>query len=92
MRLVKDQLETAVINCIQGALNEWQPTVQKSLLRAAQLGKAFLMDQLDPEMFVNACRTLRILNAVRQFQVKIFNFQNKLTFIKLKIEFRLDCL
>lgn len=69
IRLVKDQLETAVTQCIEAACEEWQPPVQKMLLRAAQLGKSFLLDRLDPETFVNACRTIRILNAVRNYQV-----------------------
>ena len=69
IRLVKDQLETAVLQCIQAACNEWQPTLQKTLLRAAQLGKSFLLDSVDPDMLANACRTLRILNAVRNYLI-----------------------
>nr|CAG4641471.1 EOG090X01BU [Eurycercus lamellatus] len=69
IRLVKDQLEIAVVQCIQAAGNEWQPGVQKMLLRAAQLGKSFLLDRLDPELFVSMCQTLRILNAVRNYKV-----------------------
>nr|CAG4649104.1 EOG090X01BU [Scapholeberis mucronata]SVE93461.1 EOG090X01BU [Scapholeberis mucronata] len=68
IRLVKNQLEQAVMQCIQAAGNEWQPSVQKMLLRAAQLGKSFLFDKVDPEFFVNMCQTLRILNVVRHYK------------------------
>nr|CAG4646049.1 EOG090X01BU [Macrothrix elegans] len=71
IRLVKNQLELAVTQCIQAAGNEWQPTVQKMLLRAAQLGKSFLLDKFDPELFVGTCQTLRILNAVRNYKISL---------------------
>nr|CAG4643026.1 EOG090X01BU [Ilyocryptus agilis] len=71
IRLVKDQLEIAVTQCIQAAGNEWQANVQKMLLRAAQLGKSFLLDRLDPELFVNMCQTLRVLNAVRNYKIAL---------------------
>ena len=69
IRLVKDQLELAVAQCIEAAGNEWQPSVQKMLLRAAQLGKSFLMDKIDPEVFVAMCQTLRILNAIHHYKI-----------------------
>nr|CAG4640641.1 EOG090X01BU [Eulimnadia texana] len=70
LRMVKDQLRTAVDQCIQAAGQEWQPGIQKMLLRAAQLGKTFL-PELDPEPFVTMCQTLRILNAVRNYKVAL---------------------
>ena len=66
---MKDQLELAVSQCIEAAGNEWQPTVQKMLLRAAQLGKSFLLNSFDPQIFVGMCQTLRILNAVRHYKI-----------------------
>lgn len=57
--------------CIQAAGNEWQPSVQKLLLRAAQLGKSFLLNRLDTELFVSMCQTLRILNAVRNYKIAL---------------------
>ena len=69
IRLVKAQLETAVTQCIQAAGNEWQPSIQKQLLRAAQLGKSFLLDQLNADVFVSMCQTLRILNAIRNYKI-----------------------
>nr|CAG4635949.1 EOG090X01BU [Eubosmina coregoni]SVE69644.1 EOG090X01BU [Eubosmina coregoni] len=71
IRLVKDQLELAVTQCIEAAGNEWQPTIQKMLLRAAQLGKSFLMDTIDPELFVSMCQTLRILNAIHHYKIAL---------------------
>lgn len=41
------------------------------LLRAAQLGKSFLFDKVDPELFVGICQTLRILNAVRNYKIAL---------------------
>jgi len=69
IRLVKDQLELAVSQCIEAAGNEWQPSVQKMLLRAAQLGKSFLLNRIDAEIFVGMCQSLRILNAVRHYKI-----------------------
>lgn len=60
-----------MIQCIQAAGNEWQPGVQKMLLRAAQLGKSFLFDKVDSELFVGMCQTLRILNAVRNYKIAL---------------------
>ena len=57
--------------CIEAAGNEWQPTIQKMLLRAAQLGKSFLMDTIDPELFVSMCQTLRILNAIHHYKIAL---------------------
>nr|CAG4649949.1 EOG090X01BU [Sida crystallina] len=71
IRLVKGQLETAVTQCIDAAGYEWQPSVQKLLLRAAQLGKSFLLNQLDAEVFVTMCQTLRILNAIRHYKMAL---------------------
>ena len=55
--------------CIQAAGHEWQPSVQKMLLRAAQLGKSFLLNKMNAEIFVGMCQSLRILNAVRNYKI-----------------------
>lgn len=41
------------------------------LLRAAQLGKSFLFNKVDPELFVGICQTLRILNAIRYYKIAL---------------------
>ncbi|XP_052253971.1 vacuolar protein sorting-associated protein 16 homolog [Dreissena polymorpha] len=65
IRTVKDQLETAVSQCIQAAGHEYEPSKQRRLLKAATFGKCFLTDY-NPEPFVNMCQMLRVLNQVRQ--------------------------
>lgn len=68
LRTIKDQLEEAITQCMQAAGHEFQPSVQKMLLRAASFGKCFLPG-MDPEPFVKMCRFLRVLNAVREYSL-----------------------
>ncbi|KAJ1520941.1 hypothetical protein ONE63_004018 [Megalurothrips usitatus] len=64
IRLVKDSLPSAVESCIEAAGYEFSPDNQKMFIRAAQFGKGFVPN-LDPEPYVQMCRVLRVLNAVR---------------------------
>uniref|UniRef100_UPI00358E0183 vacuolar protein sorting-associated protein 16 homolog isoform X2 n=1 Tax=Myxine glutinosa TaxID=7769 RepID=UPI00358E0183 len=64
----KSGLEHAVEQCITTAAYEYEPTTQKALLRAASFGKCFLQ-AYRPENFVEMCRTLRLLNALRDYTV-----------------------
>ncbi|XP_028919250.1 vacuolar protein sorting-associated protein 16 homolog isoform X1 [Ornithorhynchus anatinus] len=66
----QDLLADAVEQCIQAAACEQEPAIQKSLLRAASFGKCFI-DKFPPEGFVRTCRDLRVLNAVRDYQIGI---------------------
>ncbi|XP_020601018.1 vacuolar protein sorting-associated protein 16 homolog [Orbicella faveolata] len=68
IRMIKDRLPEAVQQCIHAAAGEHEPAVQRSLLRAASFGKSFLTD-MPPQAFVSMCRTLRVLNAVRDYMV-----------------------
>ncbi|PKK17528.1 hypothetical protein A306_00014557, partial [Columba livia] len=89
LREIKDQklLPEAVSQCIEAAGYEHEPETQKSLLRAASFGKCFL-DKFPPDGFVRMCQDLRVLNAVRDYQIGI-----PLTFTQYKrltIEVLLD--
>ncbi|NXL05556.1 VPS16 protein, partial [Mesembrinibis cayennensis] len=72
LREIKDQklLPEAVSQCIEAAGYEHEPDTQKSLLRAASFGKCFI-DKFPPESFVRMCQDLRVLNAVRDYQIGI---------------------
>ncbi|XP_042326077.1 vacuolar protein sorting-associated protein 16 homolog [Sceloporus undulatus] len=72
LREIKDQnlLPEAVRQCIEAASYEHEPEIQKSLLRAASFGKCFI-DKFPPESFVETCRDLRVLNAIRDYQIGI---------------------
>ncbi|KAI8484680.1 Vacuolar protein sorting-associated protein 16 [Branchiostoma belcheri] len=70
IRMIQDRLTVAVDQCIQAAGCEHEPTTQRMLLRAALFGKCFLSD-MNPEPFVRMCRTLRVLNSVRDFTIGI---------------------
>lgn len=72
LREIKEQnlLGEAVRQCVEAAGHEHEPETQKSLLRAASFGKCFLSN-FPPEPFVNMCRDLRVLNAVRDYTVGI---------------------
>lgn len=70
VHLVKDHLAEAVTSCLEAAGHEFSSDTQKSLLRAAQFGKCFIADY-DPTAYVEMCRMLRVLNAVRHQRVGI---------------------
>lgn len=77
--LVKTELETAVSQCVEAAGYEFDPDVQKMLIRAAQFGKCFVVNA-DPDPYVNMCRRLRVLNAVRDPRIGIpLTYQQALT-------------
>ncbi|KAJ2947401.1 hypothetical protein O0L34_g17178 [Tuta absoluta] len=71
IRLVKPDLSNAVQDCIDAAAFEFAPDVQKMLIRAAQFGKGFIIDPVLTDHYVNTCRWLRVLNAIRDPKVAI---------------------
>ncbi|XP_059053540.1 vacuolar protein sorting-associated protein 16 homolog [Achroia grisella] len=71
IRLVKSDLPNAVQNCIDAAAYEFNPDIQKMLIRAAQFGKGFIVDPVLTDHYVKTCRWLRVLNAVRDMKVAI---------------------
>ncbi len=71
LQLIKHQLVSAVNNCIRAAGEEFDTYFQKKLLRAALFGKSAL-ELYNGDEFVEMCQSLRVLNAVRQFDVGIF--------------------
>ncbi|XP_071976977.1 vacuolar protein sorting-associated protein 16 homolog [Engystomops pustulosus] len=72
LREIKDQnlLPVAVAQCIEAAGYEHLTELQKSLLRAASFGKCFL-DAYSPSDFVTMCNDLRVLNAIKEYQIGI---------------------
>ncbi|XP_072434982.1 vacuolar protein sorting-associated protein 16 homolog isoform X2 [Chiloscyllium punctatum] len=72
LREIKEQnlLFEAVQQCIEAAGNEYEPEMQKSLLRAASFGKCFISN-FPPDTFVKMARDLRVLNAMRDYIVGI---------------------
>jgi hypothetical protein len=63
IRSIKAQLPTAVRNCLSAALHEFNPQLQRSLLKAASYGKSFC-EEFNHEEFIKACKIIRIMNAV----------------------------
>ncbi|KNC51588.1 vacuolar protein sorting-associated protein [Thecamonas trahens ATCC 50062] len=66
--LVRDSLVDAVEACIDAAGHMFEPRLQRKLLQAASFGKCFL-EMYDPTKFVEMARNLRVLNAVRFYEV-----------------------
>ncbi|GAA5861643.1 hypothetical protein JCM3774_002656 [Rhodotorula dairenensis] len=62
------EMAEAIEGCLDAARREWDDREQKRLLRAAAFGKSFL-DAYDPSDFVETTRTLRVLNAVRDYKI-----------------------
>ncbi|GAA6011899.1 hypothetical protein JCM10207_003423 [Rhodosporidiobolus poonsookiae] len=61
-------MREAVEGCVAAAGREWTGGEGKELLRAAAFGKSFL-EAYNPSEFVSTTKTLRVLNAVRDFKV-----------------------
>lgn len=70
IRSIRPDLARAVDTCIEAAGQEWEVTWQRRLLKAAQFGRAFL-DLYNPNDFVTMAQTLKVLNAVRYYEVGI---------------------
>ncbi|KAI1280493.1 Vacuolar protein sorting-associated protein 16 -like protein [Halotydeus destructor] len=66
----RNNIRMAVEQCIDAAGNEFKPSDQKILLRAATFGKCFIADQCR-EKFVRMCQELRVLNNVRETSIAI---------------------
>ncbi|KAB5570107.1 Vps16, N-terminal region-domain-containing protein [Coniochaeta sp. 2T2.1] len=68
IQLIRPQLPEAVDACVNAAGQEFSVHWQKQLLKAASFGKSVL-DIYNSDDFVDMCETLRVLNAVRFFEV-----------------------
>ncbi|KDR80313.1 hypothetical protein GALMADRAFT_62817 [Galerina marginata CBS 339.88] len=70
IRSIRPELAKAVDECIDAAGQEWEPYWQRRLLNAAKFGRGFL-DFHNPTDFVQMGQTLKVLNAVRFYEVGI---------------------
>ncbi|GLB42050.1 putative vps16, C-terminal region [Lyophyllum shimeji] len=70
IRSIRPELAAAVDECIDAAGREWEPYWQRRLLNAAKFGRGFL-DLHNPTDFVNMGQTLKVLNAVRYYEIGI---------------------
>eukprot|EP01113_Clastostelium_recurvatum_P007331 TRINITY_DN1340_c0_g1_i1.p1 TRINITY_DN1340_c0_g1~~TRINITY_DN1340_c0_g1_i1.p1 ORF type:complete len:828 (-),score=182.11 TRINITY_DN1340_c0_g1_i1:129-2612(-) len=70
IRSIKTELPAAVSQCIAAAGHEFSYPLQRQLLKAASFGKCFL-EFHSPKEFVEMCKTLRVLNAVRHYEIGI---------------------
>jgi DNA-binding ferritin-like protein (Dps family) len=68
--LIRNDLAEAVDACIKAAGHEFSVHWQKQLLKAASFGKS-VPALYSSDDFVDMCETLRVLNAVRFFEVGI---------------------
>lgn len=68
IRLIQSRLPEAVDTCVRAAGHEFSVHWQKQLLKAASFGKSVL-DLYNSDDFVEMCETLRVLNAVRFYEV-----------------------
>ncbi|KAI9787079.1 MAG: hypothetical protein M1835_002860 [Candelina submexicana] len=68
IQLIRSNLVEAVDTCVKAAGHEFDIHWQKQLLKAASFGKSVL-DLYNSDDFVDMCETLRVLNAVRFYEV-----------------------
>jgi hypothetical protein len=66
--LIRQDLVEAVDTCVKAAGHEFSIHWQKQLLKAASFGKSVL-DIYNSDEFVDMCETLRVLNAVRYYEI-----------------------
>lgn len=67
---LRKDLAHAVHVCVSAASQAWDVATQQELLKAALFGKTFL-DAYDSTAYLRTARTLRVLNAVRDYHVGI---------------------
>ncbi|KAG2182766.1 hypothetical protein INT44_005746 [Umbelopsis vinacea] len=71
IRGIRAELGDAVDNCIEAAGHEFSEHYQRLLLKASYaFGKCFL-DSYNAEQFVNMAQNLRVMNAVRYYDIGI---------------------
>ncbi|KAI1311299.1 hypothetical protein EDD11_003512 [Mortierella claussenii] len=70
IRSIRFELSDAVEACIEAAGHEISHQYQRSLLKAASFGKCFL-EIYNADSFVEMCMILRVLNAVRYYEIGI---------------------
>ncbi|CAL9166156.1 unnamed protein product [Musa hybrid cultivar] len=70
LRLIRSSLAEAVETCIDAAGHEFDVSRQRTLLRAASYGRAFC-SQFPRDHFQEMCKILRVLNAVRNYEIGI---------------------
>ncbi|PQE23731.1 vacuolar sorting vps16 protein [Rutstroemia sp. NJR-2017a WRK4] len=68
IQLIRPNLVEAVDTCVKAAGHEFNIHWQKQLLKAASFGKSVL-DVYNSDDFVDMCETLRVLNAVRYYEI-----------------------
>ncbi|KAI9777827.1 MAG: hypothetical protein M1839_008504 [Geoglossum umbratile] len=68
IQLIRPNLVEAVDTCVKAAGHEFSIHWQKQLLKAASFGKSVL-DLYNSDDFVEMCETLRVLNAVRFYEI-----------------------
>lgn len=68
IQLIRPNLVEAVDTCVKAAGQEFSIHWQKQLLKAASFGKSVL-DIYNSDDFVDMCQTLRVLNAVRFYEI-----------------------
>ncbi|KAI0816380.1 vacuolar protein sorting-associated protein [Xylaria sp. FL0064] len=68
IQLIRSNLVEAVDTCVAAAGHEFSVHWQKQLLKAASFGKSVL-DIYNSDDFVEMCETLRVLNAVRYYEI-----------------------
>ncbi|XP_078167947.1 vacuoleless1 (VCL1) [Carex rostrata] len=70
LRSIRSLLPKAIKGCIDAAGHEFDVSRQRTLLRAASYGRAFC-SQYDRDHFKEMCKTLRVLNAVRDIGIPL---------------------
>ncbi|EKG16533.1 Vps16 [Macrophomina phaseolina MS6] len=68
IQMIRPNLAEAVDICVKAAGHEYSIHWQKQLLKAASFGKSVL-DLYNSDDFVEMCETLRVLNAVRFYEI-----------------------
>lgn len=70
VQAIQHDLVPAVETCIAAASQAWDVHTQQKLLKAALFGKTFV-DVYDTASYLQVARTLRVLNAVRDYRIGI---------------------
>ncbi|XP_067937076.1 vacuolar protein sorting-associated protein 16 homolog [Watersipora subatra] len=81
---IADQMLLAVEQCIEAAGHEYEPSKQKDLLQAGAFGKCFTKTR-SPDQFYDMCKTLRVLNAVRDYTIGLPLTHKQLEYLTVEL-------
>ncbi|GEQ68874.1 hypothetical protein JCM33374_g2543 [Metschnikowia sp. JCM 33374] len=72
-------LVDAINGCLNAALDEFSPVLQKAILKAASFGKIYVASGFNADNYLKVLNTLKVLNQIRSPEIGLFLTHTELT-------------